>query len=167
MSEFFEFFKGNFFFKFLLFLYALLTSWIMNGQVEEIQPYKPIDNNLYNEIVKMDSIYFNAYNHCDMKTQAEIYDDTLEFFHDKGGLFTSKEDILKSIEKNICGKVTRSLIKGSIEVYPIKEYGAIEIGYHKFYNKQEPDAKSIPSKFIVVWKKQDIYWKITKVISLH
>ena len=167
MSEFFKFFKGNFFFKFLLFLYTLLASWIMNGQVEEIHPYKSLDTNLYNKIVKMDSIYFNAYNSCDMKTQAAIYDTDLEFFHDKGGLSTSKEEILQSIEKNICGKVTRTLVKGSIEVYPIKNYGAIEIGYHKFYNNQEPNAKSIPSKFIVVWKKQNTTWKITKVISLH
>jgi hypothetical protein len=52
-------------------------------------------------------------------------------------------------------------------VYPIHNYGAIEIGYHKFYNNQEPDALSIPSKFIVVWKKEKENWKITKVISLH
>lgn len=52
-------------------------------------------------------------------------------------------------------------------MYPIHDYGAIQIGYHKFYNKQEPNTKSIPSKFIVIWKKEDKKWKITKVISLH
>ncbi|WP_422092162.1 nuclear transport factor 2 family protein [Tenacibaculum ovolyticum] len=161
------FFKGNFFIKLLTLLYALLFSWITNGQVQEIKAYKAVDINLHNEIVKMDSIYFNAYNTCDIKTQANIYHENLEFFHDKGGLSTSKSDLLKALKNNICSKVTRTLIKGSIEVYPIKDYGAIQIGYHKFYNNQEPNAKSIPSKFIVVWKQEKKQWKITKVISLH
>jgi ketosteroid isomerase-like protein len=161
------FFKGNFFIKLLTLLYALLFSWITNGQVQEIKAYKAMDINLHNEIVKMDSIYFNAYNTCDIETQANIYHENLEFFHDKGGLSTSKSDLLKALKNNICGKVTRTLIKGSIEVYPIKDYGAVQIGYHKFYNNQEPNAKSIPSKFIVVWKQENKQWKITKVISLH
>jgi hypothetical protein len=42
---------------------------------------------------------------------------------------TSKQGILMR-RKNICGKVTRELVKGSIEVYPIKDYG-VEIGLHK------------------------------------
>ena len=99
--------------------------------------YEPIDKKIYDDIVAMDKEYFDAYNSCDMKKQALLYAEDLEFFHDKGGLSTSKQEVLTSIEKNICGKVTRTLLEESIEVYPIKEYGAIEIGYHKFYNNQE------------------------------
>ncbi|MDY0779951.1 nuclear transport factor 2 family protein [Tenacibaculum sp. IB213877] len=167
MKEFFDFFKDNFFYKFLLFLYTLLISWIMNGQVQEIPPYQPLNTNLHSEISKMDSIFFNAYNNCDIKTQATILNNNIEFLHDQTGLSTSKEDIIKSTQKNICGKVTRTLIKGSIEVYPINNYGAVEIGYHKFFNNREPNAKSIPSKFIIVWKKEENSWQMTKVISLH
>ena len=129
--------------------------------------YVPIDKEVYDIIVAKDKEYFDAYNTCDMKKQASLYSEDLEFFHDKGGLSTSKQEILTSIEKNICGKVTRTLIDGSIEVYPIKDYGAIEIGYHKFYNNQEPNAKSTPSKFIIVWKNEGEKWLISKVISLH
>jgi len=153
--------------KFFLFIIALLMSFFSSAQVNEIQKYKPSDIKLHNEIVKMDAKYFNAYNTCDMQTQADLYDENIEFFHDKGGLATDKKELLKALKKNICNKVTRTLIKGSIEVYPIKDYGTIEIGYHKFFNKEEPNAKSIPSKFIVVWKKNKNDWKITKVISLH
>lgn len=137
------------------------------AQVNEIPKYKPVDKELHATVAKLDSLYFDAYNKCDMKTQANLYSENLEFFHDKGGLATSKKDILKSIEENICGKVTRTLVKGSLEVYPIHNYGAILMGYHKFHNKLEPNAKSIPSKFIVVWKQNKDNWKITKVISLH
>jgi len=129
--------------------------------------YVPIDREVYDIIVTKDKEYFDAYNACDMEKQRSLYSEDLEFFHDKGGLSTSKQEVLSSIEKNICGKVTRTLIEGSIEVYPIKDYGAIEIGYHKFYNNQEPNAKSKPSKFIIVWKNENERWYISKVISLH
>lgn len=144
-----------------------LFSWVAKAQINEIPKYKSSDIKLHNEISQMDTKYFNAYNTCDMETQADIYDEDLEFFHDKGGLSTSKSDLLKALKENICNKVTRTLIKGSVEVYPIKDYGAIQIGYHKFYNKEEPNAKSIPSKFIVIWNKKNDNWKMTKVISLH
>lgn len=153
--------------KVLLAAAALLMSVFSFGQVHEIPKYKPVDQVLHNEIAKMDSVFFTAYNKCDMKTQATILSEDLEFFHDKGGLATSKKGILESLEKNICNKVTRTLIKGSIEVYPIHNYGAVQIGYHKFFNKLEPNAKSIPSKFITIWKKEKNGWKITRVISLH
>nr|WP_298792598.1 nuclear transport factor 2 family protein [uncultured Allomuricauda sp.] len=129
--------------------------------------YTPINKELYNIIVALDKEYFDAYNSCDMEKQKSLYSENLEFFHDKGGVSTSKQDVLAAIEENICGKVTRTLLEGSIEVYPIKDYGAIEIGYHKFYNNQEPSAKSKASKFILVWKNEDGKWLITKVISLH
>jgi ketosteroid isomerase-like protein len=129
--------------------------------------YVPIDHDVYDIIVAKDKEYFDAYNTCDMNKQASLFSEDLEFFHDKGGLSTSKQEILSSIEKNICHKVTRTLIDGSIEVYPIHNYGAIEIGYHKFYNNQEPNARSKPSKFIMVWKNEGGKWLIAKVISLH
>src|SRR5215470_10023638 len=77
---------------------------------------------LYQTIAELDSIFFTAYNTCDLKKQAEFYSDSIEFYHDQGGLVRSKQVILQATEKNICGKVTRELVKGSIEVSPIPNY---------------------------------------------
>jgi hypothetical protein len=66
---------------------------------------------------------------------------SLEFYHDKGGLTTSKQEILDATKQNICGKVTRELVKGSVEVYSIKDYGAVEIGLHKFHNNQNQQER--------------------------
>lgn len=127
------------------------------------------EKELYKEIVKMDSIFFTAYNTCDIDKQTAIYADSIEFYHDKGGLSTSKKDILEGTRKNICGKVTRTLIKGSIEVYPINNYGAVEIGLHQFHNNQEPESSQPKegTKFIIIWDKVNSDWKITRVVSLH
>jgi hypothetical protein len=101
-----------------------------------------------------------------MQLQADFYDDNIEFYHDKGGLTTSKKEILESIERNICNKVNRFRVRESIEVYPIANFGAIEMGYHYFHNKVE-GSTSEPSKFIVIWKFSDGKWKLSRVISLH
>jgi len=124
-------------------------------------------NDLYTTIVKLDSIFFNAYNTCDINKQAMFYSDSLEFYHDQGGLMTSKKDILDATRKNICGKVTRELVKGSIEVYPINGFGAVEMGLHKFHNNAEKDAIPHDSKFIIIWRNKNNNWTITRVISLH
>jgi hypothetical protein len=122
---------------------------------------------LYNTILELDSIFFTAYNTCDINKQAEFYSDSIEFYHDKGGLTTSKQEILEAIKNNICGKVTRELVKGSIEVYPIPDYGAVEIGLHKFHNKQEPNVVPHNSKFIIIWHRKNGKWEISRVVSLH
>ncbi|MBO9660827.1 MAG: nuclear transport factor 2 family protein [Chitinophagaceae bacterium] len=129
--------------------------------------YVPDDRALFNKIVQMDSIFFDAYNKCNMALQTSIYADSLEFYHDKGGYSTSKKDVLAATQKNICDKVIRTVVAGSIEVYPIAGFGAIEIGLHRFFNKQEPDAPQHDSKFIIIWKQVGTDWKITRVISLH
>lgn len=130
--------------------------------------YVPDNPELYKEIVALDTEFFAAYNICDLKKQEEFYSDSIEFFHDQGGLMTSKKGILDATEKNICGKVTRHLVPGSIEVYPIKDFGAIEFGEHTFQNNQESaDTPSQIGKFVIFWEKTDSKWKITKVVSLH
>ena len=99
-------------------LISLLPSINVHAQGQDSSISKSKALVLYNTIVHMDSVYFNAYNSCDMATQAAIYADSIEFYHDGSGLETSKKDLLKAIKENICGKVTRQLVNGSIEVYP-------------------------------------------------
>lgn len=132
--------------------------------------YKPDDQQLYETIVKLDSMFFEAYNTCNtnLDKYASYFSENIEFFHDKAGLMTSKEDIILATKKNICGKVTRELVKGSIEVYPIKDFGAVEIGLHKFRNNQESIETPLKvGRFLIIWENKNKEWKIRKVVSLH
>ncbi len=157
--------------KQLLRVVSLLAVLAITHTGLKAQNYKyvPDDQQLYNTIVEQDSIFFDAYNHCDTKFElyASYYDDSLEFYHDKGGFSNDRQNVLDKTRENICGKVTRELVKGSIEVYPIGTYGAIEMGLHRFHNKAEPNAKLHDSRFIVIWKYKNKQWKISRVISLH
>jgi ketosteroid isomerase-like protein len=142
--------------KIIIALFLSLTFYATRAQSSEV----------YKTVVKLDSTFFQAYNDCDMAKQAEFYSDSIEFFHDKSGLQTSKKKILEDTKAYICGKITRKLVKGSIEVSPIPGYGAVELGEHAFYNKAQ-NTTSEPSKFVIVWKNNNGKWIITKVISLH
>ncbi len=122
---------------------------------------------LYDTIVRMDSTLFHAYNTCDIKTYSDLFSEDLEFYHDKGGLQTSKAESVEAFKKNVCGKVTRELLPGSIEVSPVPNFGAIEIGVHRFHNSQEPNAPGHYARFVIVWKRENKGWVITRVISLH
>ena len=157
----------------LLFIVSigLLTACSVNNNnnYQLTKNYKPDNIALYKTIVALDSAFFNTYNTCEtnLETYAKFYDENIEFYHDNGGFINSKKDLVEGTKNNICGKVTRELVKGSIEVYPIKDFGAIEMGLHKFHNKEEPNSVSKVGRFTIIWKKTNSDWKIVKVISLH
>jgi hypothetical protein len=130
------------------------------------KPFEPSSKELFKTISELDSIYFDTYNTCKLAKMDSLTSDDLEFYHDRNGLSNSKKDYIESIKKNICGKVTRTLTKRSIEVYDIRGYGAVEIGYHSFKNIYET-GESEPSKFIILWRLKDKQWQLTRVISLH
>src|SRR4029078_2586164 len=82
-------------------------------------PYTPESKELHDTVARLDSILFDAYNNCKLDMFASLVSDDIEFYHDRGGLNTSKPDLVTALKNNICDKVTRELLKGSIEVYPI------------------------------------------------
>jgi hypothetical protein len=148
--------------------YYPVCSFSQNSETGQTEKYKPDSQGLYDTIVRLDSIFFEAYNTCKMGVQAAFYSDSIEFYHDQTGLMTSKQGILDATRRNICGKVTRELVEGSIEVYPIRGFGAIEMGLHRFHNNSEREGTtSRAGKFIIIWQNKNDQWKIRRVVSLH
>jgi hypothetical protein len=155
---------------FLILVYSQAKSQVHVKTATEAR-YKPDDfvpssTALYKTIANLDSLYFDTYNTCKLAKMDSMTAADFEFYHDRGGLTTSKQVYLESIKNNICGKVTRKLTKGSMEVYEIPGFGAVEEGYHSFYNLAE-HSESHPSKFIIIWRLKDKQWQMTRVVSLH
>jgi hypothetical protein len=119
---------------------------------------------LFQTVSALDTKLFDAYNSCDLKTLGEMVSDDLEFYHDKTGLSVGKQVFLDAIKNNICGKVYRTLVAGTLEVYPLKGYGAVEIGVHRFTHPGIDDDLG-EAKFITIWQNKDGVWKVTRVIS--
>jgi hypothetical protein len=61
--------------------------------------------------------------------------------------------------------LVRQLKKETVEVYPIKNYGAIEVGQHTFCHKEKDKQDCGTYKFVHIWKLQNGHWLITKIIT--
>ena len=116
-------------------------------------------------VAALDTKLFDAYNHCDLKTLGSMVTDDLEFYHDQTGLMVGKAPFLAAIQNNICGKVERTLVPGTLEVYRLKGFGAVEIGVHRFHRPGDEKDPGGEAKFVHVWQNKDGVWKITRVIS--
>ena len=123
-------------------------------------------DSLYNEIKKMDSILFTAFNTRDIEKFKTIFDTGLEFYHDKGGLTNYDYTInsLKETAKRNDG-LRRDLLKGSLEIFPIPGYGAMQIGAHIFCHTENGKQDCGTFKFVHIWQKKNGEWKITRVVS--
>ena len=119
---------------------------------------------LFETIKSLDAKLFDAYNRCDLETLGSMVSDDLEFYHDQTGLMVGRAPFLAAIKQNICGKVQRSLVEDTLEVYPLKGYGAVEIGIHRFHHPNEPDNVG-DAKFVTIWHDDNGVWKVTRVIS--
>jgi ketosteroid isomerase-like protein len=111
---------------------------------------------------------FDAYNRCDLKAFGAYYAEDLEFYHDESGLTRGRPALVEAIQKNICGKVHRDLVPGTLVVYPLNKYGAVELGSHLFCDphvKRRCDAADELASYIHLWNKRGDVWTITRVIS--
>lgn len=120
---------------------------------------------LYKTVAGLDTALFDAYNACQINKLGSMVDDNLEFYHDQTGLAVGRQTFLDAIKANICGKVHRELVPGTLEVYPLKGYGAVEIGVHRFTHPNDPTSLG-EAKFITLWQLKDGEWKMTRAISI-
>jgi hypothetical protein len=121
---------------------------------------------LYQTISQLDAELFGAMNRCNMDKFGSYWADDLEFYQDKDGLSIGSKSMLDSTRKNVCGKFVRELVPGSLEVHSIPNYGAIEIGTHRFLHPYAQDHGVIgEARFINVWRLKDGHWQITRAFS--
>ena len=124
----------------------------------------PVSDPLYKTVAGLDTSLFDAYNNCQLDKLSSLVAENLEFYHDKTGLAVGRQLFVDAIKNNICGKVHRELVPGSLEVYPIEGYGAVEIGVHRFTHPNDPHNLG-EAKFVTLWQHKDGSWKMTRAIS--
>jgi ketosteroid isomerase-like protein len=118
-------------------------------------------------ITALDAKLFAAYNHCDLKTFDSLLADDVEFYHDQGGVTLGRQRLTDSIKNNICtGDTQRVLVPGTLKIYYMKGYGAIEMGVHRFeHPKSEAVNGTGEASFVQLWQCKDGNWKLTRVLS--
>lgn len=134
---------------------ALLLAFTCHAQTTDLDK----------TIAKLDSALFDSFNRCELEKFSSFFDDNAEFYHDQNGFTSGKDTIVDSVRKNICGTdVRRELVSGSVQVYPMNDYGAVQIGVHRFLHPKTR-APTGEARFIHLWQNKAGVWKITRVIS--
>lgn len=144
----------------IIMLFGMHTSFAQEKKVAQTS------KELYNEIARADSVIFAAFNTQNMPVFKAMFTEDLEWFQDNGGLLSYETVFINfgTMFKNE-NKLSRKLVKGSLEVHPIKDYGAIEIGVHEFRHMENGKEELGTFKFLMIWQKKDGQWRISRVVS--
>ena len=121
---------------------------------------------LFNKVANLDSSLFAAYNSKNLDLMKTYFTKDLEWYQDNGGLIDF-EKVFSNFQSifNRDYDLKRNLIRESLEVHPIENYGAIEIGKHQFKHVENGKLEIGTFKFVMIWKNYNGNWKISRVIS--
>lgn len=121
---------------------------------------------LYRELVTMDSLLFRAFNTRDLDGMKKYFSTDLEVYQDNTG-FRSYGETMASFKELFTKDyvLTRELVQGSMEVYPIQDFGAIQTGLHVFSHMEDGKMVRGTFKFLHVWEKTREGWKIKRLIT--
>ena len=111
----------------------------------------------------MDSLLFDvAFNQCNVELYKQIMSEELEFYDDRTGLNTSREQDIASFQDK-CNKsfaVTRKLI--DTDIHRLGDFGAVQNGTHIFL----VNGKVVETaKFTTIWEATEKGWIVKRAIS--
>ncbi|SBV37967.1 conserved exported hypothetical protein [uncultured Stenotrophomonas sp.] len=126
------------------------------------------DDELTTTIAALDQAVFDSFNRCadpqQLQRHAGYFDPAVEFYHDTGGVTWTREAMLENTRKHACGHYTRERVEGSLQVFPIKDFGAIAQGSHRFCDVATGKCEGL-ADFTMLWRLHDGQWTITRVLS--
>jgi ketosteroid isomerase-like protein len=118
------------------------------------------------EIARMDSLVFAAFNARDLARLKTFFAPDLEFYQDNEGLENYSQTLKDFGEMfHQPTRIRRMLVRGSLDVYPIKNYGAIEVGSHRFCHEEKGKTECGTFKFLHVWRKAGNSWQLSRIVS--
>lgn len=127
------------------------------------------------KILRYDSLFWNAYNRCDLESFGSFFSEDVEFYHDKGGMTFGLQKLVSGMKTNLCSGngfgLRRAAVEGSVKVFLMHQsdsvYGAIISGEHVFYilEQGKPERLDGQAKFTHLWLLKEEGWKMTRVLS--
>jgi hypothetical protein len=126
------------------------------------------DDALYATVAALDASMFDAFNRCSEPAQLErhaaYFAADLEFYHDLGGVTWTREEMIANTRKNACGNYRRELVAGTLEIFPIKGFGALSRGSHRFCQMDTSKCEG-RADFVMLWREQGGRWQLTRAFS--
>ena len=158
-------------------LYKLLNiSLVILGVLTSVNAQNNDYDAVYKKLKANDSLLFDrSFNNCETQYLNRLIAEDFEFYHDISGQQNSKADFIKGMNSGICNpknetKSRRQLVKGSLEVFLLKDngkvYGALQNGVHKFFETTNgTETPGSTAKFSHLWVQENENWVLKRVIS--
>jgi CubicO group peptidase (beta-lactamase class C family) len=127
-------------------------------------PTSPLDR----ELARMDSLLFDAaFVACDTARVFAILTPDVEFYHDQTGAKRGqgvRDDFIRLAANCPRGQgVTRVLTPGSLQHFPIKDFGAMQLGEHRFEQAGRPP---VGARFVHLWTNVGGTWRVSRIYSV-
>jgi hypothetical protein len=126
--------------------------------------------------IRADSVFWHAYNDCDISGMMQFVPINLEFYHDKGGITLGDSAFEASIKNGLCSdqrkyRLRREEVPGTNHAYPMmkegKLYGVLMTGKHLFYissNGEKEYADGL-AQYADLWLYENDKWQVSRVFS--
>jgi hypothetical protein len=127
-------------------------------------------------VTAADASFFDRFfNRCDPRGLDTAITPDFEFYHDKDGVVaTDGPAFVRLITEGCKAKQApdawrsrRELVAGTLKVWPVAAWGAIEQGEHVFYERKGdgPEKKVGRALFTQLWEYHDGQWQLARVLS--
>ena len=119
----------------------------------------------FSEIARMDDSLSAAFNAHNLDGLMALFAADVEFYHDTQGL--QRYDAVRAGFAGLigAGNRIRRQREGSIDVYPLRDYGAIEVGRHRFCHEEASRTDCGAFAFVHVSRRENGGWRISRVVS--
>jgi ketosteroid isomerase-like protein len=135
------------------------------GAAQAAPAAEPSRAELTRQVEALDQAFFGAFNQCQIDKLAGLVAEDLEFFHDKTGLMRSRQAFLDAVRKNVCKRFRREPLPGTMTVFPLEGFGAIQMGEHKFCPLDSGRCEG-KGRYVHVWHRlEDGRWELMRVLS--
>lgn len=119
-------------------------------------------------VAALDSAMFSAFNAHDAAALGTFFTPDLEFYHDKTGMAdydSTMANFRDLFERDAETGLRRELVPGTLKVYPLGDFGLLEICQHRFCHTENGKEDCGTFKNIMVWRKDSAGYKVSRVIS--
>lgn len=114
-------------------------------------PKPMVKDESYQTVARLDAEMFAAFNAKGVNKLMSNLADNADFYHDKGGLTNfaqTKEAFTRLFAQS--PDITRTLVPGSLEVYPVKNCGAMHIATQRLCHVENGRDDCGNSEFVMV-----------------
>jgi hypothetical protein len=151
-----------------LLIAAVFAAAVLPAMAQTQADSAPAAEPLFDTVSRLDTEVFAAFNACvdpaQLDKHAGYFAIDVEFYHDTGGVTWTRDAMIANTRQYVCGHFRRELVPGTLQVFAVKDFGAIARGSHRFCQFDSGQCEGM-ADFTIVWRLQDDHWAITRVLS--